>query len=111
IRMQYQRNPDSFDLMTWLKSAQLFRDEILQVSIIDRFGRIELNSNDMTAFRGADLSDREHFRVHVNSKSDELFIRKPGIGRTTGKSSIQLTRRIDNPHRSFASLPPTPPQP
>ena len=104
IRMQYQRNPDSFDLMTWLKSAQLFRDEILQVSIIDRFGRIELNSNDMTAFRGVDLSDREHFRVHVDSKSDELFISKPVIGRTTGKWSIQLTRRIENPDGSFGGM-------
>jgi len=104
IRMQYLRNPASFDLVNWLKSAQLFRDEILQVSIVDRHGRIALNSNDITAYRGVDLSDREHFRVHVDAKSDELFISKPVIGRTTGKWSVQLTRRIENPDGSFGGM-------
>ena len=36
LRNRYARAPDEFDLDDWLKTVQLFDNEILQVSIIDR---------------------------------------------------------------------------
>jgi hypothetical protein len=96
LRNRYARAPGEFDLVDWLSTVQLFDSEILQVSIIDANGVLRLSSVDPTKFVGLDLSDREHFKVHVNAESDELFISKPVIGRTTKKWSIQLTRRIAN---------------
>src|ERR1044071_802529 len=69
LRSRYIRAPDEFDLADWLKTVQLFDNEVLQVSIIDKNGQLRLSSLDPTRFNGMDLSDREHFPVHANTDS------------------------------------------
>jgi diguanylate cyclase (GGDEF)-like protein len=104
VRSRYVREPQAFDLIGWLRTVELFKEDVLQVSIVDAQGRVKLSSVDPVRFAGLDLSDREHFRVHLQSDRDELFISKPVIGRTTGKWSIQLTRRIDSADGSFGGV-------
>ena len=73
-----------------------------QVGIIDPQGVLIL-SNRQTNGR-LDLSDREHFRVHIAADTGQLFISKPVFGRTNGKLSIQLTRRITRANGEFAGV-------
>lgn len=54
--------------------------------------------------RGANLSDREHFKFHIHSHQDELFISKPVIGRSTGLRALQLTRGYRNLDGSFGGV-------
>ena len=103
IRSNYLLDRDRFDLRRWLSISQLFDDHTLQVAIIDADGFIKLSSIGPEAV-GADLRDREHFHRFINASDDELFISTPVIGRTTGKASVQLARRITNPDGSFAGV-------
>ena len=104
IRANYVRDPNSFDFRNWLRSNQLFDDQTLQVSIVSPDGFIKLSSIDSSSSIGTDLRDREHFRFQANATGDPLFISKPVIGRTTGKWSVQLTRRIEKSDGSFDGM-------
>jgi signal transduction histidine kinase/CheY-like chemotaxis protein/HPt (histidine-containing phosphotransfer) domain-containing protein len=100
VRDEYERDPARFDLARRTGSARLAMDSAFQIALIDRHGR--MRESDLAA-KGTplDLSDREHFRVHVNNPRDELFISKPVFGRISQKWSIQLTRKMIAPDGSF----------
>ena len=73
-----------------------------QVGVIDARGVYVLANLPVTG--KLDLSDREHFKVHVAADTGELFVSKPVLGRASGKWSIQLTRRITRPNGAFAGV-------
>jgi len=93
VRDSYARDPARFDLLSWARERPFLNDQTLQIALIDPHGMlVQSNLGPITA--PVDLSDREHFRVHVNSKQDTLFISKPVMGRVSQRYSVQLTRKI-----------------
>jgi diguanylate cyclase (GGDEF)-like protein len=104
IRSNYLLAPTAFDLKRWLSISRIFDKNTLQVAIISSDGFIKQSNINSSTSVGTDLRDREHFRRFVNASSDDLFISKPVIGRTTGKWSVQLARRINNSDGSFAGV-------
>jgi PAS domain-containing protein len=103
-RTRYLRDPETFELYEWLKATPLFPNEALQITVIDRDGFLKLSSADPAIYGGIDLRDREHFRTHVHSQRDDLFISKPLVLRSTGLQSVQLARRITNQDGSFGGV-------
>jgi diguanylate cyclase (GGDEF)-like protein len=104
IRSNYLLDPAGFDLRRWLEISRLFDGNTLQVAIITPDGFIKLSNINSATAVGTDLRDREHFRRFVDTDTDDLFVSKPVIGRTTGKWSVQLARRITNPDGSFGGV-------
>lgn len=80
-----------------------YKDLVVQFGVIGADGMLEI-SNLQRLTSAVDLSDREHFLVHRNSSADRLFISRPVAGRVSGKSSLQLTRRLSTPDGSFAGV-------
>jgi diguanylate cyclase (GGDEF)-like protein/PAS domain S-box-containing protein len=103
-RSRYIQQPDELDFRRWLRDSYLFDDQTVQMAVIGPNGRLKLSNIDSPSSPKTDLSDREHFKVHLGSRSDDLFISKPVIGRTSGKWSVQLSRRIENADGSFGGV-------
>jgi len=102
VQSRYLEIGERLDLQA-LTAKGVIDDEIFnQVGVIDAKGIYILANRPMTA--RLDLSDREHFKVHVAADTGELFVSKPLIGRATGKWSIQLTRRITRANGEFAGV-------
>ncbi len=103
LEVDIQRQGPSFDLQHWLARAPSMTGLTLQLAIIGPDGRLRASSLE-TNPGPIDLSDREHFRVHVADDSGKLFIGKPVVGRVSNKWSIQLSRRLNGPDGSFAGV-------
>ena len=102
IESRYLEIGDQLDIRDLTRQGVIDTEIFNQVGVIDEHG-IYILSNQSQAGR-IDLSDREHFKVHVAAESGRLFVSKPVLGRASGKWSIQLTRRITRPNGTFGGV-------
>lgn len=99
VRRQFARHSGDIDLQEAFAQGLVDPETVHQLSIIGPDGLLAKSS--LPFKPPLDLSDREHFKVHVGTHADVLFISKPILGRASGKWSIQLSRRITDQHGSF----------
>src|SRR5215475_4588396 len=104
LRRSIETRKDTTDFNTIANTTDVLSEIIVQVAIIDANGIMRASNAGPQPAPTMDLSDREHYRVHVGTPIDQLFISKPVIGRVSGKWSVQLTRRFSNADGSFAGV-------
>jgi PAS domain S-box-containing protein len=102
VQSRYLEQGNKLDLAALTRQGVIDAEIFNQVGIIDANGIYALANRPITS--RLDLSDREHFKVHVHQDSGQLFVSRPVIGRATGKWSLQLTRRINKPDGSFGGV-------
>jgi diguanylate cyclase (GGDEF)-like protein len=102
-RASYAQDAEHFDLASWVRNPLLQSDVTVQISFIGPDGMLVATSVSAVTPQ-LDLSDREHFRAHLDTDRDELFISKPVIGRSSGKASIQLSRRVSAADGTFRGV-------
>lgn len=102
IQARYLEIGNKLDLTDLTRRGVIDAEIFNQVGVIDAKGIYVLANLPVTG--KLDLSDREHFRVHVAADTGELFISRPVVGRASGKWSIQLTRRITRANGEFAGV-------
>jgi diguanylate cyclase (GGDEF)-like protein len=104
LRRSIETRKGSADFNAIVSTTDVLSEIIVQVAIIDADGIMRASNVGPQPAPATDLSDREHFRVHLNSATDELFISKPVIGRISGKWSVQFSRRFSNADGTFAGV-------
>src|ERR1700704_3714111 len=104
LRRTVETRKDTTDFNTIVSTTDVLSEIIVQVAIIDAHGIARASNVGPQPAPPTDLSDRDHFKVHLNTAADELFISKPVIGRISGKWSVQFSRRFSNGDGSFAGV-------
>jgi diguanylate cyclase (GGDEF)-like protein len=104
LRRSVENRKDSTDYTTIVNTTDLSSEIIVQFAIIDTKGVMRASSAGPQPAPPIDLSDREHFRVHIDSREDRLFISKPVLGRASKAWSVQLSRRFLNRDGTFAGV-------
>lgn len=99
LKFQYERFGTAVRIGDYVREGMIISNIFNQLGVINEQGIYELSS--LPNHRRVDLSDREHFRVHIAQDTNQLFISKPVVGRASGKASIQLSRRINKADGSF----------
>ena len=103
LRELYENNPQIADLSHWVNNAKFKNDLAVQFALAGPDGYM-LFSSVGPVTTPIFIGDRPHFLAHANSTRDELNISVPIIGRVSGKSTINLTRRLTAPNGSFAGI-------
>ncbi|MDD5297066.1 MAG: PAS domain S-box protein [Rhodocyclaceae bacterium] len=102
LKYQYEKLGDRIAIADYVKEGLIQSSLFTQVGIINEKGIY--THNNLSAGLGINLSDREHFRVHVAADTGQIHISKPILGRATRKWSLQLTRRINKADGSFGGV-------
>ena len=100
---QISRSGSGYELKVMSDSGLLAAKPIVQVALVDPKGFTVATNAGWDRAR-TDLRDREHIRVHLDGKGDELYIGAPVLGRVSGKWSIQFTRKIFDREGSFIGI-------
>lgn len=100
VKNYYEKNGLG-DIGLFLKQAVTEQPYIL-VSLADENGNLIASSQDTFVF--SNIKDREHFKIHEMVELGQMFVGKPVLGRSSGKWSIQMTRRINKPDGNFAGV-------
>lgn len=99
VQDRYDELGSQLDLIGMTKRGLIDVSTFNQVGIIQADGMLQMSNRPVPT--PIDLSDREHYRVHVTSDTGQLFVSKPVLGRATQRWSIQLTRRLNRTDGSF----------
>jgi diguanylate cyclase (GGDEF)-like protein len=104
LRRSIETRKETTDLGTIVNTTDVLSEIIVQVGVIDAEGIMRASNAGPQPPPALDLSDREHYRVHLGGNDDQLFISKPVIGRASGRWSVQVSRRFLNSDGTFAGV-------
>jgi diguanylate cyclase (GGDEF)-like protein len=103
LRKLYEQDPVNFDFARWIDNEKLPGDLTVHFSITGPDGIVKLSTLGPIQSK-VDIGHMEAFSVHAHSTSDDLYISPPSTGHISGKTSIQLTRRLVTPDGSFVGI-------
>lgn len=102
LKYEYEREGRALDIPQQVAEGRFSSQPFVLLGVIDENG--DLAASSQVPFVPSNLKDREHFVVHKDRDSQKLFISKPVLGRSSGKWSIQMTRRVDKPDGLFGGV-------
>ena len=104
LRSSWERTGYMADWPQLVQEEFTFNKRTVQIAVIDPKGMMVTSSKMLYPDPPVDLSDREHFKVHAEARTDQLFISKPLLGRASNKWSVQFTRPLLAENSRFAGV-------
>src|SRR5208282_5787897 len=103
VAEQMQKKNGHFDIYQWAREIPMIAAGTIQGSVIGPDGKLVSSTLDPHP-QPIDLSDREHFRVHLDGTFKGLFISKPVTGRVSKQVTIQISRRLEDKNGKFIGV-------
>lgn len=101
LKHDFERRGAKIDIAKYLDHNVVDGKLATALSVIDEHGRLVVSTHALMPIK---VTDREHFMVHRQRDSGQLYISKPVVARTSGKWSIYMTRRINKADGSFGGI-------
>jgi diguanylate cyclase (GGDEF)-like protein len=103
IAQRMRRERGNFDLYGWGREQVLVFPGMAEAGIADPDGKLRRST--ITPRPGPiDISDRAHFRVHLDGKFHGLYIGQSVIGRITGLQTLPISRRVEAEDGTFLGV-------
>jgi len=93
---------ERFDFHEWIRTQTVTDRMTAQIGMAERSG--EVFASNLPLPKGISILDRPHFRAQIDPAHDDLFISRPVIGRVSGQSTIQFSRKLLDPDGQFAGV-------
>ena len=104
LELEWQRDPEHFDLEAWRRQVVALTDLSLQIFVADASGKVVASTRPLII--GTDISKRDYYMHAANLPADDerVFIGSMTRGQVTRLWQMNLARRLDNPDGSFAGV-------
>jgi PAS domain S-box-containing protein len=102
LKYQVEKDGWNLDVPRLIAEKRFEGQPFVQLGVANANG--DVVANNIVPFVKANVRDRDHFTAHQASDTKKLFISRPVVARVSGKWSIQLSRRINNPDGSFGGI-------
>ena len=99
LKYQIEKDGLKVDMRPFKQGGYFWNPTFILMGFIDKNGDFVLSNQ--ANHIPSNLQDREHVQVHLRQDSGKIFISKPVIGRSSGKPSINMTRRVNQPDGSY----------
>jgi two-component system, cell cycle sensor histidine kinase PleC len=96
-------DPTGFRLDQWSKELPALAYPTMFVSLVDAAGKV-ISTTIRPGVAGIDLSDLESFNVHLALMNPDLYISQPMTSRVSGRSIIQVSRRVNDANGHFLGI-------
>jgi signal transduction histidine kinase len=103
IAERMRRERGSFDLYAWGQEHVLVSPGMAEAAIIDPDGELTQATTEPHPI-SRDLSNREHFRVHLDGRFQGLYIGQTLISRTSGVPNLPISRRVEADDGTFLGV-------
>lgn len=101
-RAFYAAQGDRFDFNEWARTQTVPDKMTAAIGMADRTGLVFADTLPIPP--GVRITDRPHFRTHLDPSRDELYISRPVFGRVSGVATIQFTRKLLGADGEFAGV-------
>ncbi|HTI82157.1 MAG TPA: EAL domain-containing protein [Acetobacteraceae bacterium] len=103
IRHGFAEQNAKFSLNAWVASQTPPDRMTVQIAMAGADGIVTQSTLPM-AKQPVSIADREHFRVQLDARRDEMFVSKPVLGRVSGKWTVQFSRKLLTSDGQFAGI-------
>ena len=103
VKRRYEQDPNGFDLDRALQDSQIAQPGNLRFGLASQNGDV-IAMNDAKTPTRLNIADRPHFSVHTTSDAGSPSFSAPIVDRLSGKTSIEMSRRLNDRSGNFAGI-------